>query len=72
MINLLSQKNVLRGIHYDKNTTKLVTSISGEIDQIVVDMRTNSKTYKKHLRFDMNNKKILCDNTTHGWKCFFS
>ena len=52
-----SKKNVLRGIHYDRNTTKLVTSIIGEIDQIVVDMRTDSKTYKKHLRFVMNNQK---------------
>ena len=67
-----SKKNVLRGIHYDRNTTKLVTSIIGEIDQIVVDMRTDSKTYKKHLRFVMNNQKILSDNTTHGRKCFFS
>ena len=53
----VSKKNVLRGIHYDRNTTKLVTSIIGEIDQIVVDMRTNSKTYKKHDLFSLIKRK---------------
>ena len=49
-----SDKNVLRGIHYDQFTTKLVTAVNGEIDQVVVDMRANSKTYKKYLKFNLN------------------
>ena len=34
-------KNVIRGIHYDSKTFKLVTAVYGEIDQVVVDMRKN-------------------------------
>ena len=32
----LSYKNVIRGIHYDPFTTKLVTAVYGSINQIVV------------------------------------
>ena len=49
-----SKKNVIRGIHYDEKTTKLVTAVYGSIDQIVLDMRLDSPTYKNHLRFRIN------------------
>ncbi len=49
-----SYKNVLRGIHFDTNTSKLVTTIQGEVDQVVVDMRENSKTYKKSIMLNNN------------------
>tara|TARA_B100000212_G_C27332487_1_gene515287 strand:- start:22 stop:531 length:510 start_codon:yes stop_codon:yes gene_type:complete len=52
----LSKKDVIRGIHYDKKTTKLVTIVFGEIDQIVVDMREDSLTYKKFLKFRISDK----------------
>ena len=50
----VSKKNVLRGIHYDNKTFKLVTVIHGDIDQVVVDMRKESKTYKKSLIFELS------------------
>ena len=58
----VSYKNVIRGIHYDSKTFKLVTAVYGEIDQVVVDMRKNSETYKESLIFnikDSNRFSIL-------------
>lgn len=49
-----SYKNVIRGIHYDSFTTKLVTAIYGSINQIVVDLRKESPTFKKYLSFKIN------------------
>lgn len=40
-----SYKGVLRGLHYDNNTWKLVQSIVGEIYLVVLDVRENSPTY---------------------------
>ena len=57
-----SRKNVIRGIHYDSKTFKLVTAVYGEIDQVVVDMRKDSETYKESLIFniqDSNRFSIL-------------
>ena len=50
----ISYKNVIRGIHYDPFTTKLVTAIYGSINQIVVDLREESPTFKKYLSFKIN------------------
>jgi len=41
-----SKKNVLRGIHGDTKSWKLVTCVSGKIQQVVVDFRKSSSTYK--------------------------
>ena len=40
----VSHKDVIRGIHYDNKTFKLVTAVYGAIDQVVVDMRKESDT----------------------------
>ena len=42
-----SYKNVLRGLHYDWKTSKLVQAIVGEIYIVVLDIREHSKTYGK-------------------------
>ena len=42
-----SKKNVLRGLHGDNNTWKLISCVYGEIYEVVVDMRPDSDTYKK-------------------------
>jgi dTDP-4-dehydrorhamnose 3,5-epimerase len=49
-----SKKNVLRGIHGDSKTWKLVTCVYGEIIQVVVDRRENSPTYNKWEKFIIN------------------
>jgi len=42
-----SRQNVLRGIHGDFKSHKLVTCLYGEIYFVVVDNRKNSLTYKQ-------------------------
>ena len=41
----VSRKNVLRGIHGDRKSSKLVTCLFGEIYLVVVDNRPDSDTY---------------------------
>ena len=44
-----SRKGVLRGLHFQKENTqaKLVRCIKGEVFDVAVDLRPNSKTYGK-------------------------
>ncbi len=51
-----SNKNVLRGLHGDNKTWKLITCIYGDIFEVVVDMRLDSSTYLKWDSFELNNK----------------
>ena len=50
-----SKRNVLRGIHGDTKSWKLVTCVFGEIQQVVVDFREESPTYLKWQDFVINN-----------------
>ncbi|MEI6852980.1 MAG: dTDP-4-dehydrorhamnose 3,5-epimerase [Bacteroidota bacterium] len=49
-----SIQNVLRGLHGDNKTWKLVSCVWGKIFEVVVDMRPNSVTYKKWDAFDLS------------------
>ncbi len=51
-----SKKNVLRGIHGDNKTWKLVSCIHGEIFQVIVDLRKDSKTFKKWKSYEISSK----------------
>lgn len=42
-----SYKNVLRGLHWDNKTWKLVQSVVGDIYLVVLDMRINSDSFGK-------------------------
>lgn len=42
-----SKHNVLRGLHGDNKTWKLVSCVYGEIYEVVVDMRQDSDTFMK-------------------------
>jgi len=57
----ISNKNVLRGLHGDWNTTKLVTVINGSGYALIADNRPKSPTYKKWQSFTLSrqNKHIL-------------
>lgn len=48
-----SKKNVLRGIHGDQNTTKLVSCLLGSFQLIVVNNDPNSNQFKQWESFDM-------------------
>ncbi|HEC1874289.1 TPA: dTDP-4-dehydrorhamnose 3,5-epimerase family protein [Campylobacter jejuni] len=53
--------NVLRGIHGDVKTYKLVTCVYGEVHQVVVDCRKDFPTYLKWEKFIINqeNQKLI-------------
>ena len=44
----ISKKDILRGLHYQKNQGQLVTVSYGKIFDVVVDIRPESKTYKQY------------------------
>ena len=56
-----SSKNVLRGIHGDYKSTKLVTCVHGEVYCVIVDNRKNSDTHMKCAWeiLSVHNKNIL-------------
>jgi len=54
-----SKHNVLRGLHGDNKTWKLVSCIHGEIFQVAVDMRAASPTYLKWDSWILNDKNKL-------------
>ena len=52
----ISKKNVLRGIHGDQKTWKLISCLYGEFYFVVVNNDKNSKQYKKWISFHLNDK----------------
>ena len=52
----LTNEKVLRGIHGDYKSWKLVTVVYGDITQVVVDNRPDSLTYKKWDSFLITSK----------------
>ena len=52
----LSSKNVIRGLHFqlEKPQAKLVSVIQGRIWDVIVDLRPDSKTYKKWKGFELS------------------
>ena len=54
-----SVKNTLRGLHYQawpKGQDKLIRCIKGEIMDVVVDIRPDSKTYLQHFKIILTEK----------------
>jgi len=49
----ISKKNVLRGIHGDSITSKLVCVLYGEVYSIIADNRPNSPTYRMWQSFTL-------------------
>ena len=55
----ISKKNVLRGIHGDNKTWKLISCLHGKFLLIVVNNDKNSKKYKKHFSIVLSEKNKL-------------
>ena len=57
-ITSVSKKNVLRGLHFQikKPQGKLISVIKGEIFDVAVDLRKNSKSYGKHFSIRLSEK----------------
>ena len=51
-----SRKHVLRGIHGDYKTTKLVSCLYGTIYMIVLDLRYESETYNQWQSFTLSDR----------------
>lgn len=67
-----SKQNVLRGMHGDNKTWKLVSCVSGMVHQAVIDMREDSVTYKKSLTLILSpGKQILIPpGFLNGYYCY--
>ena len=53
-----SKKNVIRGLHYQLNKPqgKFISVIKGEILDVALDLRKNSKTFGKHFKIIISDK----------------
>ena len=54
----ISTKDVLRGLHGDLTTSKLISCLSGRIELFVVDARKKSQTFGNAEKFILSDKKI--------------
>ena len=70
-----SNKGVIRGLHFQAppfDQTKLVRCVSGNILDVAVDLRTNSKTYGKSFSIELsseNNKQLFVPKGfAHGFQ----
>jgi len=70
-----SYKGVIRGLHFQAppfDQTKIVRCISGNILDVAVDLRTNSKTYGKSFSIELsseNNKQLFVPKGfAHGFQ----
>ncbi len=55
----MSRQHVLRGLHGDSKTWKLIQCLMGEFYYVVVDMRKDSPTYLNWEAFTMNEKNRI-------------
>ena len=69
-----SNKNSIRGLHFQHppfSQAKLITAIDGQIIDVAVDIRKDSKTYKQYFKFELNsnnNKSIFIPRGfAHGY-----
>ena len=60
-ISYNKKKSTLRGFHYQiskSSEKKLVSCFKGKIYDIVIDLRKNSKTYRKWISFELSAKSL--------------
>lgn len=68
-----SKRGVIRAIHFQKvkQQAKLVRCVSGKIYDIIVDLRKDSKTYKKWLGFYLDGERgqelLVPEGFGHGY-----
>ena len=58
----VSNKNVFRGMHFQKGEyaqSKLIRVSNGKILDIMVDLRSSSKTFKKHITIKLESRNKL-------------
>jgi len=55
----VSRRNVLRGIHGDYKTFKLVSCLYGAFFLVVVDWRPDSPTYRQYVKITLSDRNYL-------------
>jgi len=72
----ISKKNVLRGLHGDNKTTKLISCVYGEIFFVVVNYNPKSVNYCKYKSIVLNHKSnqqiLVPPNFLNGFLCLSS
>src|SRR3990172_9627691 len=56
-ISLNQKKGTIRGLHYQKKPyeeAKLIRCTKGRLFDVIIDLRSNSKNFKKWLNVDLN------------------
>ena len=70
-----SKKNTIRGLHFQRTNPqgKFITVVHGEILDVAVDLRKNSKTFGKHFSIRMKDDSdfsiYIPENFAHGFIC---
>ena len=70
-----SNKNVLRGMHYQIKfpQDKFITVLKGQILDVVVDLRKKSKTFGKYFAIEISQNSnfslFIPENFAHGFLC---
>ena len=70
-----SKKNTIRGLHFQKKNPqgKFITVVQGEILDVAVDLRKNSKTFGQDfsikIKYDSNFSIYIPENFAHGFAC---
>ena len=70
-----SKRNTLRGLHLQrrKSQAKIITVVHGQILDVVVDLRKNSKTYGKYFSIKLSQDSdcsiYIPPNFAHGFLC---
>ena len=70
-----SKKNTVRGLHFQRQNPqgKFITVVQGEILDVAVDLRKNSKTFGKFfsikIKEDSNFSIFIPENFAHGFAC---
>jgi len=69
------KKGTLRGMHFQKNPyeeTKIVSCIKGSIFDVIIDLRSNSDTYKKWFGIELNSNEhksiFIPEGFAHGFQ----
>ena len=75
LISSFSKKNVIRGLHFQRTNPqgKFITVVHGEILDVAVDLRRNSKTFGKHfsvkIKDDSDFSIYIPEDFAHGFIC---
>lgn len=71
----LSHKGVIRGLHFQEppmDLVKLVICLDGAVHDILLDLRVDSPTYKKHMSFhlsaELGNMLYIPSGIAHGFQ----